>query len=481
MKIGHFVSTMEDLLAVPEDADDKQTPLQRIEGIENPQTAPDAVDPSGVKVAEYEFPEELVPDELNLDLLKQTNESLMTNGDLAAEKIDSLKDSIDIVRESQEVSPMTAHIIGIQLDDVTSVFPETKAEQTRWLEKRLTSDSPLIVEATVESLMQGMESLRPIVTRTLQVASNIASFLEKSEDIHLFDDRLNSAKMALRRTDRNENIKDKEEASTDFHQERYRDLYPKIVKAVQAGYTSSEVPSVIGTDNDDDKIPETAIIAISRGVEKLPLSRNRAMTGTDLGSLHEFIKKTTEFQDDAIVVLGQLLQQVTSQGGDQLNAMNLSTAADGIIAKILQNRGEDGKTVFRTYADGPEVQFTAQAKSIVPVTDGATNYGWVEPGELSDMVMAIQEKVSPALKNLKTKAAAFGQLASNMEGKIGELFTDRVQMAEAHGVELTSAFNKLTNSLKFINDMVTVSVETTLNLVVGISDIARGVAVIVES
>lgn len=482
MKLGKFVSTMEDLNIVTEDSDDR-TPRHRLEDLQNPQSVPDKVDETGVKVAEYEFPEEFVPDNLSMDSLKQTNESLMTNGDLAAQQIDSLKDSIDIVRESDEVTPLTMRAIKLQLSNVMSVFPETKIEESQYLEEVVTTDSPLVVQATVESLMQGQAQLRPIVIKTLQVAKNIAGFLAKSEDVSMFDDRLESAKRALMRTERNEkDSDDAEQTSTDFHQDRYKELYPKIVKAVQAGYESSEVPGAIGIESEEDSIPETAIIAISRGVEKLPLTTNRALSGSDLGSLVEFINKTGEFQDEAIALFGQMVNHsATGPEGSSLTSMNLNTAANTLIAKIYSNRDDQGNTRFKTYPDGPEVIFTVKERSLVPQTDGATNYGWIEPGDLSDMVLAIQEKVSPALLNLKKKAQVFAQIAGAMENKMGQETSDHVQMDQDPGIELTSAFNKLTNVMKFVNDMVTVSVETALNLVAGLNDIARGVSVIIES
>lgn len=487
MKLGKIVSTMEDLNVAVEQDPAQTSPLEELENAQNPEPpspTPDKVDPSGVKAVEYEFPDEFVPADLNLDLLKQTNESLMTNGDLAAQQIDALKDSIDIVREVNEVTPMTAAVIKTQLANIMSVFPETKLEEKQYLEQHMTSDSPLVVQATVESMLQGMDALRPMVTRTLQAAKNIAGFLQRSEDIAVFDQRLKLANSALTRTERHEDTEEKEEASTGFHQDRWRDLYPNIVKAVQSGYKSSEVPDVIGTNNEDDRIPETAIIAISRGVEKLPLNVNRAITGLDLGSLVEFLKTTTEMQTQAIEALKQVSGQL--QGGDNaeqlsLNAMNLKTAADTIIAGIYKSRDDQGRTAFHTYKDGPSVIFSPDGQSMVPQTDGATNHGWVEPGDLSDMVSAITEKVAPVMKALKEQAIQMGQIATALEGQANQAFSNHVQMGQLQGAELTSAFNKLMVVLKFINDMVTVSVETTLNLVTGLCEISRGVAIIVES
>ena len=105
------------------------------------QLEPTLEQPEKQQHSEFEFPDSYVPDELNLNLLKSTNESLAVNGDLAAQKIDLLQDSIDIVREMDEITPIAGASIRAQLRSIESTFPETEQEDVAYLDKVLTSDS----------------------------------------------------------------------------------------------------------------------------------------------------------------------------------------------------------------------------------------------------------------------------------------------------------------------------------------------------
>lgn len=443
------------------------------------------------------FPDVYVPPELDFSVLKNTNESLVVNGDIASENIDLLQDSIDIVRDMDEITPLAAMSIKAQLQNVTSVFPETTQQDVQYLDNILTSDSPMVVEATVESLMTSMASLRPIAVKSLLVSRNLSKFLKSSIQINDLQKRLQLSKGVLTRTERPVVDTLNNEPNVTHS---YKELYPKIVKAVQNGYAIDEIPSVIGTNTDDKVIATTAIIAIAKGIEKVPLTQSREISGKDIGSLSEFIDATVSIQDNTIELLnkvnGSFSQGITNDQQMTQIVADVSSAISDFYTKITVlgkesiqsdaltlsgDRQTDVKIQFTTYANGPQVLVLSDGKTIAPRTYGQESYGIINPSDIPDLVDAIETRLISSFNAMKKRAEDIATLSAGIEKLLMSSFSDKIRMSDIAGATLTAVFNKLLISLKLTNSMMTVSTETVVNFTEAVADISRGIGIIIES
>lgn len=456
------------------------------------QLEPTLEQPEKQQHSEFEFPDSYVPDELNLNLLKSTNESLAVNGDLAAQKIDLLQDSIDIVREMDEITPIAGASIRAQLRSIESTFPETEQEDVAYLDKVLTSDSPVKVEGTLEAMINSMASLRPIVNKSLGIARNISQFLQTKVNT---EDLLQQLAMAKRVTERTERPVKEGYLEKPFEVSA---IFPKIIDGIKNGYKPEEIHDIVQPEYEGIKLSQTAIIAISKGISRIPLTNTRDIDGPDLGQLFEFIQTTQKVQDATVGLLSSLVavntetNEAMAATAQDINAkvkeffafvLTLATKSEEPTRSLSfsDDRTVSNLTVYQVYPDGPMVALEPNGKVLVPYIDNDKCYGFFDPKQLSDLVDAMETKVFPAFAGMTKKARSVSELSSKLEEILGKSMSDKIRMTDIAGSQYQVAFLNLLNALKFVNSLVTVSTEATLNISSAIIDVARGVGILSET
>lgn len=486
MKLGTFISTQESMGRI-----DPELPLANIDPKDLPDRALKIMTPNLEKDNDHnnsEFPDILIPDVLNIKTLTRTNESLQVNADIASMKLDLIGASLDVVRDGSEFTPMSSKMISSQLNSIYSVFPETKKQDVDYLQTVLTSDQPTVIHQTIESLNKASDGLRSVVLRSLKVGENISKYLQGNEEIARIKENLAGSVSLLKRGERDDSAND------DIVDQKK--IFPEILKALLNGYEISEIPKAIASSIDESSaISETAISAISKGIIKLPLSKSRELTNTDIGRIVEYLEIVKKSQELIIPVLETTAKVVTGEVSDQVlivGAKAIDVSVDKFFSDIKSLSKSDNDTDFNETSNKPLASFSplpgGRVTSLMsnyevsaPDTAGRRSYGYFSPGSLADSTDACITKLIPMISSLAPRSKLIGELCTSIAQSCQSSMSDNLRMSDSAGTNFQLSLKKLLNALKFVNSISTIGIETALNTADAVTELCRGYAILLES
>ena len=461
MKLGRFIETKESLS--PEDSEG--TPS--------------------------EFPDISIPDTLTSPELTSSNEQLQTTSDLASEQLSLLHASMDVIRDERELSTPATAAISAQLNNTALMFPETGTSKLDAMNKLARGNVPMSV--TLEAMLTVMGKLRPLTLRVLGVTLNLDAFLNRGEEVKRISENIRNCKTLLNRAPREGVPK---EGQTEYNRFDHTKIYEAIVEALSNGYDLNEITRVISSSQEEaSELPETAIVAIAKGVDKLPLLKQRMMANTDIGSLVKFTKLAGEIQDLTIEMLtpaAKLLSDLQTDAALTAAASSLSAMSLNFIEKVrvlgLKQSDDfnDGKTehnsvVYQVYPDGRSVVIRANGQVAVPQLPVTRDRGYFKPSALQDSIGLCEEKVLPAVQELAQKSATVATLSKQIGLVVQKSLPDELRLSDTIGVTFQDALSKFINAMKISNTMVTIAAEVSLRTCEAITQLTRGTAVLVET
>lgn len=438
------------------------------------------------------FPDISIPDELSFSVLKKTNETLESNSELASDSKRLLLANLESLQVQKVLTPLGAAAIGAQVRNIYSVFPETQEQDIEYLDKIIPSDTPTVVQVTTEALQATADNLNPAIVNSLAAAGNINAFLTQNVNIPKIRKDLQDSKTLIEHTEKLK-VEGKDEYSLVDHNQ----LFPKILRAVQAGYDPDEITETFERElSEGDSIPDTAIIAIQRGIKKLPLERTREVNGIDIGHLSTFVQSTTSIQELTSKLLQSSSQAMVDNRPGSGSLMQVTETIKGLIAQFTQEvatlaessankeslpkgDGDDVLAEFCTMPNGRKVVMYKNGDIQFPQVVADRTFGFIIPSQIADSATACLESLVPALINLKKRVEEVSLSSKRAAELISTNLKDNGESPASQAFHDT--VKRLLTVVKFSNTMATLAAEASVQTCQAVLDISRGVGILMET
>lgn len=443
--------------------------------------------------APSEFPDITTPETLTDKNIESTNESLLFNSELASNQLELLQSSLEVIKDEPVLSTPATHAVAAQLNTASSLFPEVGTHKLEAMNNSIVAKNPPRTAVTLEAMLSVMGKLRPLTMRALSVSANIARFLESGEELKRITEIMKNSQTLLVRGQRDTVHK---EGQSEYNRFDHNAVFKSIIEAIDNGYEISEIYKTISANHKEAAaLPETAVIAIAKGIEKFPLLKSREMSNTDIGSLLKFIAVAKSVQELTIEMLTPMSKVTSDLSTDTGLAMATSflNSASGIFVdgvRKLGDRHEDtfsdkttehNSVTFQVYPDGRSIVIQASGQITIPQLAVERTHGYFSPQILQDSLGLCNDKVLPAIIELTERAKTIADMSAQVGKSVTGSIPDEMRMSDTPGVTFQASLNKFINVMKLSNMFVTIAIETSMRLCDGIIDLSRGTAVLIET